>query len=81
MINPAKNIVEDTEENRAICRKLCRICPNYKANSLEKYQPGELFCTGKTSTSPSKKSVRCFCVGCELFSKHHLRVGFFCIGH
>lgn len=81
MINPAKNIPEDTEENRQICRKYCTICPNYKAHSLGKYQPTELFCGCGTSSSPDKKEIRCFCPGCELFAKHHLRVGFFCVSH
>ncbi len=78
MINPHKDTVEDTEENREICRKYCRICPNYKAHSLEKFQPDELFCSRGRSTCPDKKEIRCYCPGCELFTKYHLRVGFFC---
>jgi len=81
MFNSGKNIVVDTEENRQICRKYCKICPNYKAHSLERYQPTELFCACGTSSSPSKKEIRCFCTGCELFTKHHLRIGYFCVTH
>jgi hypothetical protein len=44
MIPPKRPPVADTEKNRQICRKYCRICPNYKAHSREKYQPSELFC-------------------------------------
>jgi len=79
MINPAKNIPEDTEENREICRKYCTICPNYKGHSLEKYQPTELFCARGNSSCPDKKEIRCFCLSCELFAKHHLRIGYFCV--
>ena len=81
MINPPKNIVEDTEENRQTCRNYCTVCPNYKAHSLEKYQPTELFCARGTSSCPDKKEIRCFCVACELFAKYHLRVGYFCVNH
>ncbi len=38
-------VVENTEENRQICRKYCMICQNYRKHSLEKYQPTELFCS------------------------------------
>ena len=79
MFSPGKDTVEDTEENREICRKLCTICPNYRTHSPEKYQPTELFCARGASSCPDKKEIRCFCVGCELFSKHHLRVGYFCV--
>ena len=34
-------VVENTEENRQICRKYCTICQNYKRHSLEKHQPTE----------------------------------------
>ncbi|MDO8871285.1 MAG: DUF2769 domain-containing protein [Methanoregula sp.] len=81
MINPARNIPEDTEENRQICRQYCKICPNYKAHSLEKYQPTELFCVSGNSSCPDKKKIRCFCTGCEIFTKYHLRVGYFCDTH
>ncbi|MEI7857404.1 MAG: DUF2769 domain-containing protein [Methanomicrobiales archaeon] len=79
MINPARNIPEDTEENRQICSKYCKICPNYKAHQLEKFQPDELFCARKKSSCEDRKKIRCFCTGCEIFSKYHLGTGFFCV--
>ena len=79
MINPRKDTVEDTEENRQICRKYCRACPSYKRHSLEKYQPTELFCACKKSSAPVIKEIGCFCPACELFTKHHLNIGYFCV--
>jgi ribosomal protein L44E len=78
MIKPGTVIVEDTEENRQVCRKYCRACPSYRQNSLEKYQPDELFCAGGRSQAPSKKEAGCFCPACELFAKHSLSIGHFC---
>ena len=79
MINPHKDTVEDTEENRQICRKYCKVCPNYKHHSLEKYPPGELFCACGKSTVSSMKELGCFCPACEIFTKHHLNFGYFCV--
>ena len=76
-----KIAVEDTEENRQICRKYCRICPNYKKHSLEKYQPNELFCACGTSSLEGMREIGCFCPGCELFTKYHQRGGYFCVKH
>jgi hypothetical protein len=81
MFSSSKPVVENTEENRQICRKYCTICQNYKRHSLEKYQPTELFCGCGTSSAPSMKEIGCFCPACELFSKHHLRGGYFCVRH
>ena len=75
MINSGKTVVEDTEENRQICRKYCKICQNYKRHSLEKYQPAELFCSCGKSSATSMKEIGCFCPACELFTKHHLSGG------
>jgi hypothetical protein len=79
MFNQGKDSVPDTEENRQICRKYCKICQNYKHHSLEKYQPTELFCARGKSTAPSMKEIGCFCPACELFTKHHQRGGYFCV--
>lgn len=78
MIPPAKTVIEDSEENRAICRQYCTNCPNYRTHHLEKYQPTELFCAQGMSSCPDKKEIRCFCVACPIFLKNHLRVGYFC---
>jgi hypothetical protein len=79
MFESTKPVVEDTEENRQICRKYCTICQNYKKHSLEKFQPTELFCGCGQSTATSMKVIGCFCPACELFTKHHLRGGYFCV--
>ena len=79
MLSPKKDTVEDTEENRQICRTYCTICQNYKRHSLENYQPTELFCSRGQSSATSMKIIGCFCPACELFSKHHLRGGYFCV--
>ncbi len=57
MFSSTKPVVENTEENRQICRKYCTICQNYKRHSLEKYQPTELFCGCGTSSAPSMKEI------------------------
>jgi len=81
MMKNSTNIVEDTEENRQICRKYCGACPSYKHNSFERYQPDALFCTGRPSSAPTKKVYGCFCPACEIFDKHNLAIGRFCAGH
>jgi hypothetical protein len=81
MFDSTKPVVEDSEENRQICRKYCRICQNYRHHSLEKYQPDELFCARGTSSASSMKMMGCICQACELYTKHHLRGGFFCVRH
>jgi hypothetical protein len=81
MFNSSKPVVENTEENKKICRKYCTICQNYKHHSLEKYQPTELFCGCGTSSASSMREPGCFCPACELFAKHHLRGGYFCVRH
>jgi hypothetical protein len=72
-------VVEDNEENRAICRKYCRICQNYKKHNLEQCQPTELFCSRGYSSATGMKMIGCFCSACELYTKHHLRGGFYCV--
>jgi hypothetical protein len=72
-------VVEITEENRQICRKYCTICQNYKKHSLETYQPSELFCGCGTSSAESMTESGCFCPACELFTKYHLRGGYYCV--
>jgi hypothetical protein len=72
-------VVENTEENRQICRKYCVNCQNYKHHSLEKHQPTELFCGCGTSNAQNMKEIGCFCPACPLFIKYHLRGGYFCV--
>ena len=74
-------VVENTEENRQTCRKYCTICQNYRRHSLEKHQPTELFCGCGTSSAPSMKEIGCFCPACPLFTKYHLRGGYYCVRH
>ena len=71
--------VEITEENKQICRKYCTICQNYKRHSLQRNEPKELFCAHGTSSCQNMKEIGCFCPACELFTKHHLRGGYFCV--
>jgi hypothetical protein len=79
MLSPRKETPDDNEENRQICRKYCPNCQNYRRHSLENYQPTELFCARGGSSAPSMKEIGCFCPACELFSKHHLRGGYYCV--
>jgi hypothetical protein len=72
------SIVEDTEENRQICRKYCGACPTYKHNCLGESQPDTLFCARGTSPAPSQKELNCYCPACELYTKHSLVIGHFC---
>jgi len=81
MFESARPVVENTAENREICRKYCTICQNYRKHSLGQHQPTELFCSCGSSSVPSMKMIGCVCQGCELYTKHHLRGGFFCVRH
>lgn len=81
MIKPEVKRVEDTEENRQICRKYCGACPTYKQNSLGQQQPDLLFCACGTSSAPAMKKAGCFCPACEIFTRNSLAIGHFCIRH
>lgn len=78
MLPHARTVIEDTEENRAICSRYCRNCPNYKTHHYENFQPDGLFCARGMSSCPDKKEIRCYCLSCEIFLKNHLRIGYFC---
>lgn len=77
-MKPGTSIVEDTEENRQICRKYCGACPTYKHNELGKHEPALLFCACGRSTAPSQKELNCYCPACEIYAKHSLVIGHFC---
>jgi len=79
MLDSTTTIVEDTEENRMICRKYCTICQNYKKHCLQEFQPTELFCARGKSSAPGMKEIGCFCPACEIFTKYHLGGGYFCV--
>lgn len=79
MTDSGKPVVEDTEENRQICRKYCTRCQNYRHHSLEEHQPTELFCARGQSSAADMKLMGCFCSACEIYTKYHLRGGFFCV--
>jgi hypothetical protein len=79
MINPVKDIPEDTEENQALCRQYCHRCQNFKRHNLDQFQPTELFCARGPSSATGVKIIGCFCPACPLFTKHHLRGGYFCV--
>ncbi len=72
-------VVPDTEENKQICRKYCTICQNYKRHDLNRNEPKELFCARGPSCAQNMKEIGCFCPACELFTKHHLRGGYYCV--
>ena len=72
-------VVEDTEENRQICRKYCGVCPTYQRNSLEQSRPDSLFCARGMSVALSRKELNCYCPACELWTKHSLVIGHFCV--
>ena len=81
LMKSSEKKVEDTEENRQICMKYCGSCPTYKHNSLEKFEPGALFCARGTSSALSVKEVNCYCPACEIFDKNNLNIGRFCNRH
>ncbi|MGA2103906.1 MAG: DUF2769 domain-containing protein [Methanoregula sp.] len=72
-------VVPDNEENKALCRKYCPICQNYKKHDLHRNEPKELFCARGPSSAQNMKEIGCFCPACELFTKHHLRGGYYCV--
>jgi hypothetical protein len=71
--------VMDTEENRQICRKFCGVCPTYQRNALDQSQPDTLFCARGETSAPSRKELNCYCPACELYTKHSLVIGHFCL--
>ncbi|HXX54520.1 MAG TPA: DUF2769 domain-containing protein [Methanoregula sp.] len=78
-MTPVKaSIPEDTEENRAVCRQFCGNCPTYRAHNFGDYEPKELFCARGRTSCPDKNEVRCYCLGCELFLKYHMRLAYYC---
>lgn len=79
MFDAKAPVVEINDENKAICRKYCTICQNYRKHSLEKHQPAELFCACGQSSAAGMKMIGCFCQGCEIYLKNHLRGGYFCV--
>ncbi len=79
MFEANKPVVEITDENKQLCRKYCPNCQNYKRHNLGAFQPTELFCGQGQSTATDMKIIGCFCPACELFTKHHLRGGYFCV--
>jgi len=71
--------VEDNLTNLAICNKYCVGCPTFKHNNLKESTPNTLFCArGKSSVAENAKSVGCYCPACEIFTKNHLTIGYFC---
>ena len=79
MLDSNKPVVEDTEENRQICRKYCTNCQNYRKHALGDHQPTGLFCALGKSSAPDMREIGCFCPACELFTKYHSRGGYFCV--
>jgi hypothetical protein len=73
------NVVEDSEENRQICRKYCGVCPSYKQNALGQSQPDVLFCARGVSSAASPKKLNCYCPACEIYTKNSLVIGHFCM--
>ncbi|MGD0081242.1 MAG: DUF2769 domain-containing protein [Methanoregula sp.] len=41
--------------------------------------PAELFCARGTTSVPSPKELNCYCPACELWKKHSLVIGHFCV--
>jgi|GEM_PF-342688 len=71
--------VEDTATNLEICKKYCGGCPTFKHNNLKESTPNALFCArGKSSVAETAKSTGCYCPACEIFTKYHLNIGYFC---
>jgi hypothetical protein len=71
--------VEDNATNLEICKKYCGACPTFKTNKLRESPPHGLFCAlGKSSIAENVKSTGCYCPACEIFTKYHLTIGYFC---
>jgi len=79
MVCTSMATVDDTTENRKICRTYCASCPTYRGNKLAESSPDLLFCARGISSDASRiKTSGCYCPACELFTKHHLVIGYFC---
>ena len=78
MMKPDTTRVEDSDANEQTCMKYCGSCPNYRQNSLNRYEPAWLFCSRGTSAAPRMKEATCFCPACELYARHSLVIGHFC---
>jgi hypothetical protein len=72
-----KVIIENTEENRAICRRYCRNCQNYRIHHDDRFPPDGLFCTRGISTCPDRKEIRCYCISCGIVLKNPVQIGDF----
>ncbi len=74
-------VVENSEENIAICRKFCGPCPTFKPNGLNTVKPNMLFCSRGQSEKPVEEieDKGCSCFGCPIFTDHELQGGWFCM--
>jgi hypothetical protein len=73
--------VPDTEQSIDECKKFCGLCPSFKPNQLNEFEPYILFCSRGQTKKPQDRVANkgCSCFGCDLFSKHELEKGFFCM--
>ena len=79
VMKPTVAPVEDNATNLEICKKYCGSCPTFRKNRLNESTPQFLFCArGKSSAAETAKLTGCYCPACELFTKYHLTIGYFC---
>ena len=59
-------VVENNEENIAICKQFCGPCPTFKPNGLNTVKPNMLFCSRGQSEKPVEEIEEkgCICFGC-----------------
>jgi hypothetical protein len=74
-------VVENNEENIAICKQFCGPCPTFKPNGLNTVKPNMLFCARGQSEKPVEEieDKGCNCFGCPIFRDHELKGAWFCM--
>ena len=69
-------IVPRTDENIAICRKFCGICPTHDSCEAGEF----LFCASGASSKKDNVVQRgCYCPDCDVWENYSLSQMYFCI--
>jgi hypothetical protein len=75
------NLIPDTEDILNECRKFCVLCPSFKPNRLNEFEPHLLFCSRGKTTKPLEEFQNngCKCPECSIFIAYRLSGGSFCM--
>jgi len=69
-------IVPLTDENIAICKRFCGVCPTHDSCDKSEF----LFCSAGASVKKENVTQRgCYCPDCEVWENYNLSQMYFCI--